>query len=77
MRFLAKLAISRARDHLHWIHKPKVAFLENLGRDSPPSRELAFGYKLVAEKQTVKQWNDIIMPYLMLIIIATIEWPQT
>ena len=61
MRFLAKLAILRARDHLHWIHKPKVAFLENLGRASPPSRELAFGYKLVAEKQSVK-WRHHATP---------------
>ena len=61
MRFLAKLAISRARDHRHWIRKPKVAFLENLGRASPPSRELAFGYKLVAEKQSVK-WRHHATP---------------
>ena len=61
MRFLAKLAISRTRDHRHWIRKPKVAFLENLGRASPPSRELAFGYKLVAEKQTVK-WRHHATP---------------
>ena len=61
MRFLAKLAISRTRDHRHWIRKPKVAFLENLGRASPPSRELAFGYKLVAEKQSVK-WRHHATP---------------
>ena len=61
MRFLAKPAISRTRDHRHWIRKPKVAFLENLGRASPPSRELAFGYKLVAEKQTVK-WRHHVTP---------------
>ena len=61
MRFLAKPAISRTRDHRHWIRKPKVAFLENLGRASPPSRELAFGYKLVAEKQTVK-WRHHATP---------------
>ena len=61
MRFLAKLAISRTRDHRHWIRKPKVAFLENLGRASPPSRELAFGYKLVAEKQSVK-WRHQATP---------------
>ena len=61
MHFLAKLAISRARDHRHWIRKPKVAFLENLGRASPPSRELAFGYKLVAEKQSVK-WRHHATP---------------
>ena len=61
MHFLAKLAISRARDHRHWIRKPKVAFLENLGRASPPSRELAFGYKIVAEKQTVK-WRHHATP---------------